>query len=145
MTSSTIRFCNADHAALDAFLVDRLYDFNAAATGLDGGELLAAAIRGDGGDVIAAATGHTWGGTCYVAHLWVAQAQRRAGLGRALIAAIEAEARRRGCGQVLVATHSFQAPGFYERLGYEQRARIDDYPRGRAQLHYVKRLRDAGA
>jgi len=144
MTSSPIDFCNADHAAVDAFLVDRIYDFNAASTGLDDGELLAAAIRGDDGDIIAAASGHTWGGTCCIAHLWVDEKRRRNGLGRLLVAAVEAEARRRGCGQVLVATHSFQAPGFYERQGYEQRARIDDYPRGHAQLHYVKRLVGAG-
>lgn len=61
------------------------------------------------------------------------------------MAAIESEASRRGCGQVLLATHSFQAPGFYVRLGYTQQASIPLYPRGHAQLHYPKKLGSAGA
>jgi len=37
----------------------------------------------------------------------------------------------RDCTQVVPATHTFQAPGFY---------RIADYPRGHAQVWFVKQL-----
>jgi len=61
-------------------------------------------------------------------------------LGRALLHAVEAEARRRNCTQVILLTHSFQAPGFYERLAYLRQATIPNYPVGHAQLLYVKQL-----
>lgn len=140
MTLPVIKFNSDTYADLDAFLVDQIYELNAKTTGFHDGEVLAASIRSSIGDVIAAVTGHTWGGTCYVAHLWVHESHRRDGLGRSLMAAVESEAKDRACTQVILATHSFQAPAFYERLGYEQQASIRDYPRGFSQLHYVKRL-----
>jgi ribosomal protein S18 acetylase RimI-like enzyme len=134
------------YAELDAFLAQRIYEFNAQATGLFDGEVFAASIKGQTGEIIAAVTGHTWGGTCQVTHLWVHESQRRKGLGVALMNAVESEAMRRGCWQVLLSTHSFQAPGFYERLGYKREASIEDYPKGHANVFYLKRLaRGAGA
>lgn len=128
------------HAELDAFLADRIYEFNSDITGLRDGEALAGAIRTSTNEVVAAVTGHTWGGTCYVAHLWVQAALRGNGVGRLLMAAVESESRRRGCTQIILATHSFQAPQFYERLGYRRQASIGEYPVGHAQFHYVKHL-----
>ena len=43
---------------------------------------------------------------------------------------------------MLLFTHSFQAPAFYEALGYERRATIEQYPRGHAKYLYEKRLVD---
>jgi hypothetical protein len=45
-----------------------------------------------------------------------------------------------GAVQVVLATHSFQAPGFYERLGYERRYVIEGRPTGYADIIYVKAL-----
>ena len=61
-------------------------------------------------------------------------------IGSALFEAAEREAARRGCQQVLLLTHSFQAPSFYERHGYVRHATIADYPLGHAEHIYVKRL-----
>src|SRR5262245_11080843 len=109
---------------LEAFLVDRIYEFNARATGYFDGRLVGGQLRNEAGEVIAAFNGHTWGGCCVVVHLWVHKTWRGRGLGRALMQAVEAEAVRRGCEQVVLSTHSFQAPGFYERLGYAKHAVI---------------------
>jgi|SRR5215475_5467841 len=128
---------------LEAFLVERIYEFNAEATGLFDGRLLGGVLRGEEGTVVAAFNGHTWGGCCVIAHLWVHETARRRGLGRILLQAAEAEAMRRGCEQVVLSTHSFQAPAFYERLGYVKRAAIDGQPKGHASIIYVKRLVDA--
>jgi ribosomal protein S18 acetylase RimI-like enzyme len=140
MRSDEIRLGGEWDAALDAFLAERIYDFNARATGLFDGAPFTGSIKDDAGRIMAAVSGHTWGGTCQVTYLWVDEGRRRSGLGRTLLSAVEVEARRRHCLQVILWTHTFQAPGFYERLGYAQEARIADYPRGHAQLLYVKRL-----
>ncbi len=57
-----------------------------------------------------------------------------------LRAAAEAEIRRRGCDRVALSTQSFQAPGFYARLGYTECGRTPGYPRGYDDMHLVKRL-----
>ena len=46
------------------------------------------------------------------------------GLGRQLIGMAEAEAIARGCFGSFLQTVEFQAPGFYERLGYHEYARL---------------------
>jgi GNAT superfamily N-acetyltransferase len=125
---------------LEAFLVERIYEFNARATGYFDGRLIGGRLRNEAGEIIAAFNGHTWGGCCVVAHLWVHESQRGRGLGRALLQAAEAEAARRGCEQMVLSTHSFQAPAFYERLGYERQAVIRGEPKGHANVFYVKRI-----
>jgi len=59
-----------------------------------------------------------------------------------LLRSAEAEALARGCKRVVLATHSFQAPGFYERLGYERKYTIEGRPEGHADIIYVKVLEE---
>jgi len=125
---------------INSFLVDRIYEFNAGITGYFDGKLLAGTIQDDDGEIIAGIDGYTWGGCCEISHLWVHERHRGHGLGKALVLAAESEAVKRGCEQVVLMTHSFQAPGFYERLGYERKFAIDGRPRGYADIVYIKRL-----
>jgi GNAT superfamily N-acetyltransferase len=125
---------------IDAFLADRIYEFNVQATGYADGKLLAATIQDDAGDIMAGINGYTWGGCCEITHVWVHERYRGHGLGRALLQAAESEAVRRGCEQVVLLTHSFQAPQFYEHLGYTRKYDIEGRPRGHADIVYIKRL-----
>ena len=54
--------------------------------------------------------------------------------------AAKAEAARRGCEQVILSTHGFQAPEFYEQLEYEKRALSPDWPKRYSDIVYVKQL-----
>ena len=117
-----------------------LYRFNVEATGIDDGDLLVITVRGDDDAMVAGLFGWTWGGTCFVDLLHVAEEHRGAGLGSRLLTAAEEEGSRRGCTQVVLATHSFQAPEFYRVRGYVEYGRIDDYPAGHAQIHLAKPL-----
>lgn len=130
----------ADCQALAGFLADRIYEFNSAVTGYFDGMLLAGCVRSDTGDVIAGFDGHTWGGCCQLSHVWVHEQHRGRGLGALLLRSAEAEAVARGCVQVVLATHSFQAPGFYERMGYERKYAIEGCPKDYADIIYVKVL-----
>jgi GNAT superfamily N-acetyltransferase len=57
--------------------------------------------------------------------LVVDQRRRRSGIGRALVDAVEAEARSRGCGLLFLTTAERRADAhrFYERLGFERTGR----------------------
>ena len=53
------------------FLEERIRDFNVQATGISDGALFGVFLRGTDGAVIGGADGWTWGGTCYIRHLFV--------------------------------------------------------------------------
>ncbi len=130
----------AECQELGEFLADRIYEFNAKVTGYLDGMLLAGCVRSDTGEIIAGFNGHTWGGCCKLSYVWVHERYRGQGLGTLLLRTVEDEAVARGCDQVVVATHSFQAPGFYERMGYERKYVIEGRPKGHADIIYVKVL-----
>jgi GNAT superfamily N-acetyltransferase len=122
------------------FLEERIHDFNVQATGISDGALFGVFLRGTDGAVIGGADGWTWGGTCYIRHLFVPAPIRKQGHGARLMARIEEEAKVRQCEQIVLETHDFQAPGFYRKLGFRLIATIDEYPRGHQQLKFMKQV-----
>ncbi len=115
-------------AAVVARLGEEISSFNFATTGIHDGRELFAAVRDEAGRLVAGVYGWTWGGTCWVDRLWVREDHRGRGVGTSLLEAVEREARARGCAQIGLTTHSFQAPDFYRRHGFETAGEITDYP-----------------
>lgn len=76
----------------------------------------------------------------YVDWLWVAEAQRRQGLGARLLAHAEALARELDCRGIHLHTFSFQAPGFYRKQGFTEVARVEEMMPGAAQFWFIKRF-----
>jgi ribosomal protein S18 acetylase RimI-like enzyme len=76
----------------------------------------------------------------YVELLWLSGRARRAGLGRKLMAEAERRARRRGSVLLHLNTYSFQAPGFYEKLGFKRFGGMEGSPAGASRHFYAKRL-----
>jgi ribosomal protein S18 acetylase RimI-like enzyme len=134
-----------DAPEIEAFLAERIYEFNSKATGYFDGQSFSATHRDDAGVIRGGISGYTWGGCCYVAYLWVEESKRRHGLGRALLLTAEEHARLRRCAVLIVGTHSFQAPGFYEAMGYEKQAVVENHPVGYASMIFAKRLQSNDA
>jgi GNAT superfamily N-acetyltransferase len=79
----------------------------------------------DRGTIVAGLAGETYCGWLFVRYLWVSEVLRGKGLGRRLMEAAERRALDRGCHSVWLDTFSFQAPGFYRKLGYEAFGELD--------------------
>lgn len=114
--------------------------FNDAAAPLHEVRPLACYGRTADGRLLGGAVGRLWGPACELLQLWVADEHRRRGLGRALMLAFEQAAAARGARSVHLETFSFQAPGFYRRLGYEPQYERRDFPHGIVKWHLLKRL-----
>ncbi len=84
--------------------------------------------------------GGTYWGWLYVEILWVAEHVRGAEHGRALLAAAEQEAVRRGCRHAHLDTMSFQSRSFYERQGYTVFGELRDIPAGHQRYFMQKAL-----
>lgn len=140
MSKIEIKIGNSNESEIGSLLDERLYDFNVQTTGITDGMMLNALVHDETGNVIAGINGHTWGGCCEIKQLWVNESYRGQGLGSRLLQAAEQEAKRRHCHQILLATHSFQAPHFYEKFGFHRLASVPDYPQGHQQIFYIKHL-----
>jgi len=121
-------------------LEDGLYRYNVQQTGRADGRWLAIFVRDADKTIVAGLSGWTWAGWLKVANLWVRDDVRRQGHGRALLNAAEKEAAARGCTRATLDTYSFQAPLFYQRLGYTIVAVVDDLPAGHRHYTLVKDL-----
>jgi GNAT superfamily N-acetyltransferase len=114
--------------------------FNMAAVGIYDGRELFASVCDERGGLVAGVDGWTWGGTCWIEHLWVRETDRGHGIGGRLLGVVECEARRRGCSQIALDTHSFRGPGFYRRHGFEVVGEMPGYPTGHSYVLMRKRL-----
>ncbi|HET8757468.1 MAG TPA: GNAT family N-acetyltransferase [Solirubrobacteraceae bacterium] len=138
--TDAIAIVSAPDPALAARLDDEISAFNLRATGICDARDLAATLHDPQGELVGGAQGWTWGATGWVERLWVRADARHRGLGTRLLTAFESEARARGCAQLGLTTHTFQAPDFYRRHGFEVVGELLDYPLGHASLLLRKGL-----
>lgn len=79
-------------------------------------------------------------GWMFIELLSIPDEMRTQGAGTRLMNAAEDLARQRGCGGIWLDTFSFQAPGFYRKLGFSEFGHIADYPAGHQRHFFLKRL-----
>jgi len=127
--------------ALDQRLNDELDRYNAGAT-TDVAPAVELTVKVEqDGELVAGVSGWTWGQAAGVGMTWVHEDQRGSGVGARALAAFEREAVDRGCTHVFVTSFTFQAPAFYQRLGYEEIFRWESVPTpGRDDVHMRKQL-----
>ena len=129
-----------DERALARRLIDEINRFNVEATGVTNLCELLEVERDDEGDLAGGIYGWSWGGTCWIDALWVRADRRRRGIGGRLLRAGEAFAREQDCVQLALLTHTFQAPEFYARHGFEVVGSLPHYPGTHSQLMLRKGL-----
>ena len=76
----------------------------------------------------------------YIDELWVDEAQRGSGLGKRLMQQAEGYAREKGLSGLWLWTQSWQAADFYQRLGYQEFTRFENFPVGHSRIGFRKQL-----
>lgn len=94
----------------------------------------------ESGRKLAGLTGETFGNWLCINYLFVADTLRKQGIGTKIVLSAEDEARKRNCKYVFADTFSFQAPEFYEKLGYKEVFSLNEYPYTEKRHYYIKTL-----
>ncbi|GAB6262576.1 GNAT family N-acetyltransferase [Photobacterium sp. CCB-ST2H9] len=98
-------------------------------------------IRDEDGKILGGLVGKVILSSLHVNYFWLSEPIRRLGLGSKLIDSVESEARSLGVKNIYLDTYTFQAPGFYERLGFKEVGRYTDFPKiGVDKIFYQKSL-----
>ncbi|HEX8370307.1 MAG TPA: GNAT family N-acetyltransferase [Pyrinomonadaceae bacterium] len=98
-------------------------------------------LRAAEGSIVGGVHGNSgdWG-WLYISTLWVSETVRGGGYGTALMREAEREALGRGCRSIYLDTFSFQAVGFYLKLGYRIFGELEDFPPGHKRVFLQKTL-----
>ena len=117
-------------------------DFNHAAVdpSLGGEKNLCFVLRTPEGEHVGGVIGTTYWGWFYISLMWIREDLRGKGYGAQLMAQAEDEAVRRGAKHAYLDTFDFQAPGFYEKLGYAVFGSLPDFPPGHTRYFMAKEL-----
>lgn len=123
---------DAVHAGLSAF--------NQRVLGGEKYEPIRLLVRDAGGRVVAGLLGELYYSWLYIAILWVHEELRGRGIGRQLMGMAEEYAAGRGRTHAHVDTLDFQAPHFYQRLGYTVWGELGPYGDGHVRYFLKKTL-----
>jgi GNAT superfamily N-acetyltransferase len=97
-------------------------------------------VHDENGTPVGGLYGRSFYDWLFVEWLAIPREMRGRDVGTALMRRAEDLARERGCLGLYLDTFSFQARGFYEKLGYTVFGTLDDHPRGGARYFMSKRL-----
>ena len=117
-----------------------LQSYNIAQAGDNNYEVLCFVLRDAEEEIVGGMVGATYWDWLYVDLLWVKEELRDLGYGRKLLEEAEVVGRERGAQQAYLDTFSFQAPGFYEKCGYEVFGELSDFPPGSQRFFMRKTL-----
>jgi GNAT superfamily N-acetyltransferase len=132
---------DAPDAQAEAIIGDGLAIFNKERAGYWDRRALAVLVHAaDGKTVAGGLLGRTALGLLFIDVFYLPDTLRGRGIGSRIIRLAEEEAIRRGCRAAVLYTISFQAPGFYERLGYRVFGHIPCEPPGVARVFMSKEL-----
>ncbi|WP_226037741.1 GNAT family N-acetyltransferase [Aquibacillus saliphilus] len=97
-------------------------------------------LRDDEENIVGGVTATMYWFHMHIDFLWVKEELRHYGYGSTLMNEIKELAIVKGCRFIILDTFSFQAPGFYRKLGYEVIGIVEDHPKGHNQYYMKKDL-----
>lgn len=100
---------------------------------------LSVVARDDVGNIIGGVTGRSIYKNFLIEVVWVDKAARGTGLGRQLMQQAEEQAKQRGCLAAQLDTLSFQAPQFYQKLGFEVVGTVPEFAGSPARYFMLKK------
>lgn len=116
-----------DTAVFDA-LVDGVREHKYENMGREETKPLSVIARDEDDKLIGGVSGRMIYKNFLIGVVWVDKEARGTGLGRSLMELAEVEAKKLGCLVAQVDTLSFQAPVFYEKLGFETVGVVPGFP-----------------
>jgi N-acetylglutamate synthase-like GNAT family acetyltransferase len=133
---------DAVHAVLRAYNLDRNGEFFTSRELLEHApRALHIVVRNAAGAVIGGLLAETQFAWLRISIMAVAEQERSRGVGRRMMALAHEEAKARGCRHAYVDTMDYQAPGFYQKLGYEVAGKLENWDsHGHAKLFLTREL-----
>ncbi|NRD75450.1 GNAT family N-acetyltransferase [Shewanella sp. VB17] len=128
-----------DEVSFDA-LVAGVREYNTEMMGDEKSKPLSVVAHDENGKLIGGVAGQTIFNHYLISVVWVDKKVRGTGLGRRLMEQAEVEAKKRGCMSAELDTLSFQAPGFYAKLGYEVVGKVEGIPKGHHRYFLLKKF-----
>jgi GNAT superfamily N-acetyltransferase len=92
----------------------------------------------ESGKILGGISGRTSLGLMLIDLVYLPDALRGADIGTRMLALAEEEAQRRGCRAGVLYTISFQAPGFYQRMGWRIFGEVPCDPPGASRIFMTK-------
>jgi predicted N-acetyltransferase YhbS len=120
---------------------ERLLGFNQERAGPFNDVRVVLTARAARGELVGGLVGLGFWNGLFIELLWVDEAARGQGIGTSLMRAAESEARKRGWEICFLSTWTFQAPGFYPRLGYQPFGELKGMPPGHSRTWFAKWLK----
>ncbi len=137
----TLTVTDAPEAGAEAVIRDGLSGYNVEKAGYRDQRPLAVLVSDpDTGEMLGGIVGRTSMGLMFIDRFFLPERLRKKGLGTRVIKAAEEEGARRGCSRAILFTVTFQAPGFYQRQGWEVLGKIECDPPGHTRFVMTKRL-----
>jgi ribosomal protein S18 acetylase RimI-like enzyme len=115
-------------------------DFNHQQAGESNERNLCFVLQSPDEEIVGGVIGATYWDWFYISLMWIREEFRGRGYGQRLLTMAEDEARQRGAKNAFLDTFSFQAPGFYEKYGYQVFGELPDFPTGHQRYFLKKQL-----
>ncbi|MBN2007203.1 MAG: GNAT family N-acetyltransferase [Anaerolineae bacterium] len=135
--------CEAPSESEIVLIQQKLKEYNLAQTNGDydtPGIEINLVLKNPRGNIVGGISASTQLRVMYLESFWVADEYRGLGYGRDLVLAAEKIGFDKGCLASHTWSFSFQAPGFYQKVGYEVLGIYDGYPDGITEYVLGKRL-----
>jgi ribosomal protein S18 acetylase RimI-like enzyme len=122
--------------------VQQLREHTEAAVGMKVNHVPFGLLAYEGDRLVGSIVGKVFFHWLHVDLIWVAHDRRSLGVGSRLMQLAEEKAREMQLAGIEVWTQSWQAPGFYRKLGYQEFAVIDDFTPGRKRHAFRRHLKE---